>query len=190
MRPYGDMIFNPNIHHRKSIRLQGYDYSQTGLYFITVCTHDRLPLFGKITDGIMQLNDAGQIAQEEWQKSANIRPNIVLHEFVIMPNHLHGIIEIQSSVGAHCMRPDCIQPEQHGRVQHRRVQRAPTVGDIVRGYKSAVTKGIRNLENSPNAQIWQRNYYEHIIRNEAAYLKISEYVQTNPQRWLDDTYYV
>ncbi len=186
------MAFNPKIHNRKSIRLKNYDYSMAGLYFITICTYDRLPLFGKIIDGLMQLNDSGKFAHDEWRKTESIRSNIVLHEFVIMPNHLHGIIQI---VGAHCMRPDCmppnsIHPEQQGRDQKVREHRAPTVGDIVRGYKSAVTKGIRAIGNTSNHVIWQRNYYEHIIRSEEAYLKIAEYIKTNPQRWQEDTYYV
>jgi REP element-mobilizing transposase RayT len=186
------MKSNPPIHYRKSIRLKNYDYSMAGLYFITICTHERLPIFGNIVDGLMQLNDSGKIAHEEWQKTGSIRSNIVLHEFVIMPNHLHGIIQI---VGAHCMRPDGMQPNsihagQKEHVQQGRMQCAPTVGDIIRGYKSAVTKGIKAFGSFSNHVIWQRNYYEHIIRNEAAYLKIADYIETNPQRWQEDTYYV
>lgn len=196
------MAFNPKIHNRKSIRLKNYDYSMAGLYFITICTHDRLPLFGNIIDGVMQLNDSGKFAYDEWQKNESIRSNIVLHEFVIMPNHLHGIIQIVGAdcIRPHCIRPHCIRPdfmppssihpEQQGRDQKGREHRAPTVGDIVRGYKSAVTKGIRVMGNISNHVIWQRNYYEHIIRNEEAYLKIAEYIKTNPQRWQEDTYYV
>lgn len=134
----------------------------------------------------MILNYVGKIANEEWQKTQDIRTNIVLHEFVVMPNHFHAIVEI---VGAHCMRPNdmspCSETSQDGRVQ-----RAPTLGDVIRGYKSAVTKCMREAKNAADARIWQRNYYEHIIRNEAAYLKIAEYIQNNPQRWLEDTYYV
>lgn len=124
-----------------------------------------------------------------------------------MPNHIHGIIQL---VGARCTRPDCIGPdemhadsdEQPARIQPGRVQRAPTVpptsiiqrtptvGDVVRGFKSSVTKRVNALPGTSSQRIWQRNYYEHIIRNEDAYLKIAEYIQTNPQRWEMDTYYV
>jgi len=104
-----DMTFNPDIHYRQSIRLQSYDYSRAGLYFITICTVDRQPLFGEIVNGQMLLNDAGIIARNEWQKTSEMRPNVVSDEFVVMPNHLHGIINIQESV------------------QHGRVQRAPSV---------------------------------------------------------------
>lgn len=180
------MTYNPNLHHRHSIRLQGYDYSQAGLYFITICTHDRLPLFGKIVDGQMQLNELGIVAGEEWRKTEHIRSHVVLHEFVIMPNHVHGIIQL---VGADCIRPDCTHPhphgmhpgcaesdEQPGRMQRAptvlptsMIQRAPTVGDVVRGFKSSVTKRLNAIAGTSGQRIWQRNYYEHIIRNEEAY---------------------
>jgi REP element-mobilizing transposase RayT len=188
------MTFNPTTHRRKSIRLQGYDYSQAGLYFITVCTHNRLPLFGEIVDGQMQFNKSGIVAHEEWRKTEHIRSNIVLHEFVIMPNHVHGIIQL---VGADCIRPNCMRPHDmpfpecaDSDDQPGRVQRAPTVGDVVRGFKSAVTKRLNTISGTSGQRFWQRNYYEHIIRNEATYLKIAEYIQTNPQRWEEDTYYV
>ena len=185
------MTYNPNLHHRHSIRLQGYDYSQAGLYFITICTHDRLPLFGEIVDGQMQLNELGIVAGEEWRKTEHIRSHVVLHEFVIMPNHVHGIIQL---VGADCIRPNDMQP---GRVQRAptvpstsMIQRAPTVGDVVRGFKSSVTKRLNTITGASGQRIWQRNYYEHIIRSEEAYLKIADYIQTNPQRWETDTYFV
>lgn len=195
------MTSNPTLHHRKSIRLQGYDYSQSGLYFITICTHDRLPLFGKIVDGEIQLNKLGIVAGEEWRKTEHMRAHIVLHEFVIMPNHVHGIIQL---VGADCIRPDYTRPDdiqfgcvQLGRVQRAptvpptsMIQRAPTVGDVVRGFKSSVTKRLNAITGTSGQRIWQRNYYEHIIRNEDVYLKIADYIQTNPQRWETDTYYV
>jgi len=176
------MVFDPNIHHRKSIRLRGYDYAQNGLYFITICTDRRLPIFGAISEGMLNLNEAGEIAYEEWLKTQHIRRNIILHEFVVMPNHVHGIIEI---VGADCIRPNCTEDIEEGRRHY-----ASTIGDVIRGYKSAVTKVVRQLQANPGLQVWQRNYYEHVIRNEAAYLKIVDYIQTNPQRWLEDIYYV
>ena len=133
------MASETDIHHRRSIRLKAYDYSQTGLYFLTICTYERQALFGTIKDGELLLNDCGRVAHNEWLKTAQIRENIVLHDFVVMPNHLHGIVEIQEDT---------------------------------------------------QLRIWQRNYYEHIIRSEASYLTISEYIQTNPQRWAEDTYFV
>ena len=161
------MKYNPDIHHRRSIRLKGYDYSQNGLYFITICTHNRHHLFGTITNDQMALNPIGKIAHDEWLKTESMRPNIRLHEFIVMPNHIHGIIEIIGAlphpVRAHCMGPLDIRPpaigaanndspsEQFGcgQQQFGRGQHAPTVGDIVRGYKSAVTKHVNVLRNTP-----------------------------------------
>lgn len=181
------MKYNPDIHHRRSIRLRGYDYAQNGLYFVTICCNERQPIFGEVVGDEMCLNDAGRLAHEEWEKTRAMRESIELHEFIVMPNHIHGIIEIV--VGARCTRPDVVGDEVR-RNQAGRVQRAPTIGDVVRGYKSAVTKRINQLRNISNSPVWQRNYYEHIIRNEEAYLKITEYIQTNPLRWEEDTYHV
>ncbi len=108
------MKYNPDIHHRRSIRLKGYDYSQNGLYFITICTQNRYHLFGTITNDQMALNPIGKIAHDEWLKTESMRPNIRLHEFIVMPNHIHGIIEIIGAlphpVRAHCMGPLDIRP--------------------------------------------------------------------------------
>ena len=179
------MGFNKEIHHRQSIRLRGYDYSQAGAYFVTLCTHQRQLLFGEIVDGIMILNAAGVIVCNEWKKISAMRHDVSLGEFVIMPNHMHGII----NVGEHCMRPmNAMHPISEDQ-KSGRVQRAPTIGDIVRGYKSTVTKHIWELCGNNGQPVWQRNYHEHIIRNEESYLKIAEYIQTNPLQWQDDTYY-
>ncbi len=131
------------------------------------------------------MNEAGVIATDEILITAKMRHNVSFDEFIVMPNHIHSII----AVGARCTRPECTPQNGDGN-ESGRVQRAPTIGDMVRGYKSAVTKRINQLRNLPFAPVWQRNYYEHIIRDEAAYLKIAEYIQTNPQRWQEDTYHV
>src|SRR5574344_842084 len=100
------MDYNPNIHHRRSIRLRGYDYSQSGLYFITICTNNRECLFGHIASGEMHLNDAGKIANECWSNIPNHFPNARLHQYIIMPNHIHGIIElVETTVGANNYSP-------------------------------------------------------------------------------------
>lgn len=186
------MTYNPTIHRRQSIRLQGYDYSQAGAYFITICTHNRAPLFGEIIDGVMVLNTAGQIVEKYWCAIPEHFPQVTLDEFVVMPNHVHGII----TVGANNHLPlhyfplqsnetptqsnETPRPLQHGTSR--------TIGSMVRGFKIGVTRWFR--VNTDIHLVWQRNYYEHIIRNEDAYLKIAEYIQTNPQRWDTDTYHV
>ncbi|MBK9662296.1 MAG: hypothetical protein IPO71_04045 [Nitrosomonas sp.] len=186
------MTFNPTIHRRKSIRLQGYDYSQAGAYFITVCTHHRVPLFGEIVDGVMVLNTAGQIVEKCWCAIPEHFPQVTLDEFVVMPNHVHGIITVgANNVGANDYLPlpsdetpiqsnEPPRPLQHGTSR--------TIGSMVRGFKIGVTRWFR--ANTDIHAVWQRNYYEHIIRNEDAYLAIAEYIQTNPQRWETDTYHV
>ena len=172
------MTFNPDIHHRQSIRLKNYDYSQVGLYFITVCSQHRQPLFGRIVDAKMRLNEAGVMVENYWRAISTHFPHAMLESFVVMPNHLHGIISITNHpVGANNHLPS---PLQHGT--------SKTIGSMVRGFKMAVTRWFR--EHPTIYVVWQRNYHEHIIRNNEAYLKISQYIQTNPQRWQEDTYHI
>ncbi|MEO0332198.1 MAG: transposase [Bacteroidota bacterium] len=216
------MAYNPEVHHRRSIRLKGYDYSQVGLYFITLCCYQRKHLFGEIKDGKLLLNACGQIAFDEWLRTEDIRDNIRLHEFIIMPNHMHGIVEITFSKGKstnQLYQASFKSPSQ-------------TIGAIIRGYKGATTKKIKILSaergkkkdrgedrdreegrgigegkgatgkgelrfaptedastiGSEN-KVWQRNYYEHIIRDERAYQNIANYIRTNPLRWKEDKFF-
>ena len=175
--------YNPNIHQRRSIRLKGYDYSQAGLYFITICCENRSCLFGIVVDGEMIMNDAGKMADKCWMEIPNHFPNVVLHEYVIMPNHVHGIIEL---VGDTNVGVENFQPLQ--RKQNKFQKMIPhSIGSIVKGYKIGVTKWMRQNTNIHN--VWQRNYYEHIIRNEQSYQTISEYIINNPAKWADDKFY-
>ncbi len=182
------MAYNPKIHHRRSIRLQGYDYSQNGLYFVTICTHDRLPIFGTISNGEMTLSSIGQIAYTEWFNTAQIRPEIQLHEFIVMPNHIHGIIEI-TSMETHS--PDRLDAGNNPIESNHQISIAvkSRLGNVVKGYKSAATKQINRLPEYQGAAVWQRNYYEHIIRHQGAYQNITAYIQSNPQRWLEDIHH-
>lgn len=189
---------NPNIHHRRSIRIKDYDYSQEGLYFITICTFNHKSLFGYIDSGEMVLDEFGRIVHNEWLKTGEMRRNITLHEFVIMPNHMHGIIEINDST----RRGTMLRAQIHCVTKNEgTLQRAPTteqfgkptsntIPTIVRGFKSSVTKQINNIRKTPGYPVWQRSYYEHIIRNEKSYNQISEYIRHNPKKWLDDKYYM
>ncbi len=178
------MKFDPEKHHRRSIRLKGYDYSQPGAYFITICTKNRKFLFGNVINGKMILNDAGQIAQKCWLEIPNHYPNVILDEFIIMPNHIHGIIII--NVGANNNSPPHIN---NNPPQQPSLFRSPsgTIGSIIRGFKIGVTKWFR--QNTDIYDVWQRNYYEHIIRNEQELNKIREYIINNPLKWeLDKNY--
>ena len=187
-------------HNRRSIRLKGYDYSQAGAYFVTICTKDRISLFGEINDGEMILNDAGIIAEQCWKDIPVHFPNVLLDEWIIMPNHIHGIIII--TVGAKNNSPQRetvgsknISPQQSAnddspqRVQAKNISPLPrgtskTIGSIIRGFKIGVTKWMR--QNDIIYHVWQRNYYEHIIRNEKDLHMIREYIVNNPLKWQYD----
>ena len=190
--------YNPKIHHRRSIRLKGYDYTQAGFYFITICCEDRIFRFGNIDHGKMILNEFGRIAYNEWVKLPERYPNIDLDVFQIMPNHLHGIIVIP--VGAtlavaplNSVAPlDAVVSMDHDIDKNRaRVNRAPMVGDIVGAYKSMVANGCLKIYKSKNelmGKLWQRNYWEHVIRDDVAYHRISEYIINNPIKWMNDKF--
>ena len=181
------MAYNPIKHHRRSIRLKGYDYAQAGLYFITICTQNRVCLFGDVINGEMILNQYGQIAYNEWLKTPQIRNNVELGDFVIMPNHIHVIIRLLCRGELHS---PVIHELHSGGVLNTPPNSPPqspsqTIGAIVRGYKSTVTKQLGFL--GFDGKLWQRNYYEHIIRDEKSYLRISAYIINNPQNWHNDS---
>jgi len=175
-----------SIQRRKSVRLSGYDYTQPGAYFVTLCTRNREHLFGEIIDGKMHWNDYGYIAHEtsEWLPRQYLY--VELDEWIVMSNHLHGIITIHSNCGKGRSRPaptvgnHLIDPP------------APTIddsekrkplGDLIGAFKTVSAKRINLLRKTSGVQIWQRNYYEHIIRSEAAWNRIRVYIVNNSLRW-------
>ena len=175
--------YNPDIHHRHSIRLRGYDYSQEGLYFITICAPNRKHLFGEIVDDEMQMNEYGKTVEKCWFEIPQHYPKAVLHEHIVMPNHFHAILEI---VGAEYFPPNNNAPNEI-KVENIRplpsaVQcKSGTLGAIIRGFKIGVTKRI-------GFSVWQRNYHEHIIRSAKSYQTISEYIINNPAKWNEDMF--
>ena len=191
--------YNPQIHHRRSIRLKGYDYAQAGLYFITICCENRICRFGNIENGEMILNEYGKIAHHEWVKLSERFPNFELDAFQIMPNHIHGII-VLNTVGATLAvaqndektQNDIIAQNDENDIRAG-VNPAPTLFDVVGAYKSLVANGcleIYKTRNETRGKLWQRNYYEHIIRDEQSYQKISNYIINNPVNWAEDKFYV
>ena len=164
---------------RKSIRIPNYDYAQAGMYFVTICTHNRTPLFGAVVDGVMHLNAFGKIVELAWLDLPKHYPNMQSDGFVVMPNHVHGIITLLP-----------IEKPQ----ERAGLKPAPTrvhgLFEMVRAFKTFSAKRVNQLRQTSGTSIWQRGYHEHIIRSDASYLNIAEYIQTNPQRWSDDTYYV
>jgi len=183
-----DMKYDPNIHHRKSIRLKNYDYSQAGLYFVTIVTQGRENLFGDIVVGEMVANDAGVLVRDEWFESEKIRDEIKMHQFVIMPNHLHGIVEItvRTNVGANGRSPVQCPVQLHTQSTSIKSMRPQSIGSFVAGFKSSVTKKINQIRHTPSRKLWQRNYWEHIIRNENEYQRIAQYIIDNPKKWEHD----
>jgi REP element-mobilizing transposase RayT len=161
------MKYNPAIHNRQSYRLHGFDYASERSYFLTLNTKNRQHLFGKIVDGKMILNDAGIVAHQCWLDIPKHFPHAQIHAFVIMPDHIHGIIELKEYKG-------------NGRIG---LFESPekTIGSIVRGYKIGVTKWMRN--NTVVYEVWQRGYYDHIIRNFMAFCRITDYIFDNPRKW-------
>ena len=201
------MPYNSATHHRRSIRLKGYDYWQAGAYFITICCQDRKHRFGAIESGQMQLNDFGTIAHNEWNKLSERFSNFEVDVFQIMPNHMHGIIVLNvggGGVGAGLARaPElnaCTIPTP-----------PPTIiGDIAGAYKSIVANACLQIFKSKYVgvgvnpagvgvnpaptiplmgKLWQRNYYEHIIRDEKSYQVICSYIINNPDNWKDDKFF-
>ena len=196
-------------YNRRSIRLPYYDYSKAGCYFITICTQDRLHLFGEIVDGKMVLNDAGKMIHTLWYEIMDDFPNVYLHEFVIMPNHIHGIIEITNNennldtVGADsisALQLDCIYTHDldYNDVKHHwaDMESAPTkrnmdLPTIIQSFKRHTTlqyiKMVKNGTCPPfNKRIWQRNYHEHVIRNDVDYERVATYTINNPSTWEND----
>ncbi len=191
------MSYEPNIHHRRSIRLKGYDYSQQGLYFITLCVQNRVCLFGEIVNGEMTENAAGKTARQCWNDIPNHYPQVILHEFVVMPNHIHGIIQITDTPVVPHVGAKNISPVNGNGAKNISPLPPPplpssppcgtsqTVGAMVRGFKIGVTKWMR--QHTDVVEVWQRNYWEHIIRTRNEYERIATYIENNPTNWNNDT---
>ena len=174
--PPDTSVFSPDIHHRRSIRLRGYDYSQAGAYFITLCAQNRECLFGYVLGDAIRLNDAGRFVKNVWDALPDHYAGVTLDAFVVMPNHVHGIILLHD-VGAQFIAPNNDQGA---------INRAPTVGEIIRAFKARCTHGINQLRSVRGVSTWQRNYYEHIIRNEPSLQEIRKYISNNPAQWAND----
>ena len=208
-------MYDPNKHHRRSIRLAGYDYAQAGLYFNTICIQKRKCLLANIIGESLVLNEAGKMVEMEWLALGERFPAIRLHEYIVMPNHFHGIIEIVGSplVGDHRNekgQPQGIAPTSApGIGQPQGIAPTPTsaqktVGEIMGAFKSITTgkyiEGVKKhkcvcINNKTctcsgwkifDKKLWQRNYWEHIIRNEESYQRISQYILKNPAKWVED----
>jgi len=211
--------YDPHKHHRRSIRLKGYDYASVGAYFVTICTQNMISRFGRVQNDAMILNDAGRMVNHEWLALARRFPHITFGPFITMPNHFHAILIIcppdndllAPLIETHDMD---VVVETHDmdvvvETHDIDVVGAPLVGaqnvgaqspdnqslgQIIGAFKSITTNayvaGVNNKNWTPfDGRLWQRNYYEHIIRNQKSFNDISTYIQANPARWEHDTYF-
>jgi REP element-mobilizing transposase RayT len=192
------------ILHRRSLRLKGYDYSQEGAYFVTICAHSKACLFGDVIGSEMKVNELGRKVQAVWDDLPVHYPHVATDAFEVMPNHVHGVIVIRAggceaagyppahAVGFnpdHAERRAGLKPDHAER--RAGLKPAPTVqhglSEIIRGFKTFSARRINEFRETSGATVWQRNYYDHIIRNDADYNRIAEYIANNPQRWAEDS---
>ena len=192
-------------HHRKSYRLKGYDYSKPGFYFITICTRNMEYLFGDIIQNTMVLNEGGIIVRECWNAIPTHYPKVVLHEYIIMPNHIHGILEISAQGLSDAVGVQNLEPLQHQIIQanqqidlgrygknkeprmHKFQHIIPgSIGSIIRGFEIGVTKWFR--ANTDIYTVWQRNFHDSIIRSPKSIYRITRYIKNNPKNWSRDEF--
>ena len=169
------MPYNPELHHRRSIRLPNYDYSQAGAYFVTVVAWRREYLFGAVVDGQVRLTTAGQLVKDAWEALPVRYPSIALDAFCIMPNHIHGILNITDAVGT-------VHEPLLSQTDRRNMLLPKAIGYL----KMNAAKRINLLRSRTGIPIWQRNYYEHVIRNDSDLSRIRQYLASNPARWKSD----
>jgi len=187
------MRYDPETHHRRSIRLPGYDYAIEGAYFITICTEDKECLFGNIHDGIMAPNAMGKIVQACWLDLPKHFRHVDLDAFVLMPNHMHGIVVVRERGEALATRSENLEEDRRANASPLHVPPHGTtpqsLSAIVQNLKSVSTRRINRVNRTPGRTIWQRNYYEHIIRSQKSLDAIRQYIEINPTGWLEDPEY-
>lgn len=187
----GNHMDHSETFHRRTIRLKDFDYSQSGAYFVTICTKNRQCIFGKIQEGKMQLSASGRVAAAQWQQLPDRFPALELGEWIVMPNHIHGILVIsgrgEASQDNNLTSPDLFIKDAS---PLRPIGTAPgSVGAIIQVFKSITSRKISAQIEKMKGSVWQRNYYEHVIRNERELMAISDYILTNPRNWEKDTEY-
>jgi len=186
------MTYNPEIHQRRSIRLKRYDYSQPGAYFVTICAWNKECLFVDVEQGETMLNEYGEIIMKCWDTIPSHFVNVGCDEFVVMPNHIHGVIFINNCRG------EVSSPFSEIVATNSKTKTAPiqgretppprkiTLGQIVAYFKYQSAKRINDISNTPGTPVWQRNYYEHIIRDDRELQAFREYIRYNPIKWNED----
>ncbi|EKV02084.1 hypothetical protein Lepto7375DRAFT_4286 [Leptolyngbya sp. PCC 7375] len=180
LRMVWTMAYNSEIHHRRSIRLKNYDYRQSGAYFITICVQNRECLFGGIENRHMMLNQYGNVVTQIWQQVPHHFSNVEIDAAIVMPNHFHGILILQNPSTFAPLASDNKSSTTGSKVKN------PTLGQVVAYFKYQSTKRINTMRSTHGIKVWQRNYYENIIRNEASLARIRAYIAKNPEKWIAD----
>jgi putative transposase len=191
-------------HRRRSVRLKGFDYARAGAYYVTISAAGQRNIFGEIVNGAMRLNQWGKIAEEEWIKTGEIRPYVRLDAFVVMPNHIHGILIIDREDKQQQEETEARATQQRARQERAKNEGAryegatymspvqaqgpkpQSIGAIIGCYKAAVSRRFRAICETPGMVVWHRNYYEHIIRNDRDWNRVRAYIRENPERWDED----
>ena len=196
LKPYPEMkdsgverIGDAPKRQRRSIRLQGYDYTRQGAYFVTICTRNRVCLLGDIVEGRIRLSEAGRLAQAVWEDLPHHYPHVQIDVWVIMPNHMHGIIILTEAQATEDDMQSGADPRTAVGAGFKPAPTAATrhgLSEIVRAFKTFSARRINALHNTVGTPFWQRNYYEHVIRNESALDRIRQYIVDNPARWRED----
>ncbi|MCO6451868.1 MAG: transposase [Caldilineales bacterium] len=187
------MPYDPNRHHRRSIRLQGYDYSRAGAYFVTILVKDRACVLGEVVEGEMRLSEVGEVVQEVWDSLPARYPGVETDAFVVMPNHVHGIIVITDEGEATARESSAHRVDvraDHVRADHDLPQPQPRrqmlLPKIIGYFKMNAAKRANLILGAAGQPFWQRNYYEHIIRDADALNRIRTYIANNPAKWYED----
>lgn len=167
---------------RKSTRLRGYDYTQAGAYFITICTHTRECLLGEVVNDEMRPNEYGNIVRFQWNEIPVHFSDVGTASFVVMPNHIHGIIVLTDACRGGVTPPNRVTTLDKTGTEPVPLRKR-TLGQIVAYFKYQTTKSINQIRSTPGAHVWQRNYYEHVIRNQTDLEEIREYIVNNPLKW-------
>lgn len=177
------MRYDPERHHRRSVRLREHDYAAGGTYFVTICTVDRACVFGEVVGDAMRTNAVGRIVEAAWVRTGVIRPEVEIDVFALMPNHLHGLVTIlpqepAATVGAVGAMGGRGIPERGRR----------SLASIVAQFKASSTAAVNACRGTPGARLWQRGFYEHVVRDDRSFEAIAGYIVTNPERWQTDEY--
>lgn len=171
------MPYDPQRHRRRSIRLKCHDYRTPGAYYVTICTHQRQPILSRVRAGTSELLEAGVIVERTWQRLPRFFGHITLDAFVVMPDHLHGILVL----GERHLPAQSVTTQMHGSLPG-------SLAAIVQNFKSVAARRINQVQGTPGRRVWQEDYYEHIVRDAADMERIRRYIAANPSRWIDRRY--